>query len=121
MAIWSGFVAYSLIYSVLRGGAWRWSVCFVASVNFRALNFQCFHPNFGTCPDNLEGEGLQYFEFIFIVVAVRSDVNIFSFDFSQDRFRIVDTDCVLIALISFIIKFYLLFRVNFLHSKLVFH
>ena len=31
------------------------------------------------------------------------------------------TNCVLIALISFIMKFYLLFRVNFLYSKVVFH
>ena len=31
------------------------------------------------------------------------------------------TNCVLIALISFIMKFYLLFRVNFLYSKIVFH
>ena len=31
------------------------------------------------------GEGLQYFEFIFIIVAVRRDVNIFSFDFGQDN------------------------------------
>ena len=38
--------------------------------------------------------------YIFIVVAVRSDVNIFSSDFGHDRFRM----CVLIALISFILK-----------------
>ena len=30
MAIWSGFVDYSRIYSASREGAWRWSVCFVA-------------------------------------------------------------------------------------------
>ena len=56
-----------------------------------------------------------------MVVAVRSDVNIFSFDFGQDRFPVVTTNCVLIALISFIMKFYLLFLVNFLYSKVVFH
>ena len=33
---------------------------------------------------------------------------------------VVTTNCVLIALISFITKFYLLFRVNFLYSKVVF-
>ena len=31
------------------------------------------------------------------------------------------TNSVLITLISFIMKFYLLFRVNFLYSKVVFH
>ena len=30
MAIWSGFVNYSVIYSSSRGGAWRSPVCFVA-------------------------------------------------------------------------------------------
>ena len=30
MAIWSGFVNYSVIHSSSRGGAWRWPVCFVA-------------------------------------------------------------------------------------------
>ena len=55
--------------------------------------------------------------YIFIGVAVRSDVNIFSSDFGHDRFRM----CVLMALISFILKFYLLFRVNFLYLKVVFH
>ena len=59
-------------------------------------------------------EGLQYFEFIFIVVVVRSDVNC-------QFVPVVTTNCVLIALISFIMKFYLLFRVNFLYSKVFFH
>ena len=34
MTIWSGFLDYSEIYSASRGGAWRWSVCFVASLKF---------------------------------------------------------------------------------------
>ena len=55
-------------------------------------------------------KGLQYFEFILIVVAVRSDVNIFSCD-----------NCVLIALIFFIMKFYLIFRVNFLYLNVFSH
>ena len=56
------------------------------------------------------GEGLQYFEFIFSVVAVRSDVNIFSFDFGQDN------------RVNFLfMKFYLLFRVNFRYSKVFFY
>ena len=32
MAIWSGFVDYFQIYSTSRGGAWGWSVFFVASL-----------------------------------------------------------------------------------------
>ena len=34
-------------------------------------------------------------------------------------FPVVTTNRVLIALISFIVKFYLLFRINFLYSKVV--
>ena len=56
------------------------------------------------------GEGLQYFEFIFVVVPVRSDVKIFSFDFGQDN-----------PINFLLMKFYLLFRVNFLYSKVVFN
>ena len=31
-AIWNGFVDYSRFYSASREGAWRWPVCFVASL-----------------------------------------------------------------------------------------
>ena len=68
------------------------------------------------------------FEFIFIVVGVRNDVTLvlFSCEFfcaqCWNKFvPIVTTNCVLIALISYIMKFYLYFRVNFLYSKAVFH
>ena len=47
------------------------------------------------------GEGLQCFELIFIVVAVKSDVNIFSFDLGQDRFRIVN---IVLNRLLFLIK-----------------
>ena len=88
------------------------------SVYFRALNFQHFNPNFGTCPDLLDTQlktlTTSFLSFrlpfisvhlsqklrrrftifrlhhLFIVVAVRSDVKIFT--------------CVLIASISFIVN-----------------
>ena len=59
------------------------------------------------------------FEFIFIVVAVRSDVTsvMFSFGFFASSVEMNLSNYVSIALIFFIMKFYLPFRVNFLYSK----
>ena len=37
------------------------------------------------------------------------------------RVPVASISCVLIALISFIMKLYLLFRVNFLYSKVIFN
>ena len=42
-------------------------------------------------------------------------------DFFASSVEINLSNRVLIALISFIMKFYLIFRVNFLYSKVVFH
>ena len=143
------------------------------SVNFHALNFQYFwilsrhswhlkniNYKLSFFPSTLHFSSFtkakakvynNYFEFLFIVVTVRSDVNIFSFDFGQDRFLIVNIDRVCdrvwdlgtwlsfkflgiqcwnkfvpvvttnCVLISFIVKFYLLFPINFIYSKLIFH
>ena len=110
------------------------------NVNFRALNFQYFNSNFGTCLDILD------ISFPFPVIfhlsqKLRRRFTIFrvhlhryrcqtwcqlSFEFfwiqCWNKFvPVVTTNCVLIALISFVMKFYLLFRVNFLYSKVVFH
>ena len=66
------------------------------------------------------------FRILRTVVSSRHGSVLFSFEFfciqCWNKFvPVVTTNCVLIALISFITKFYFLFRVNFLYSKVVFH
>ena len=100
-------------------------------------SFVSFHLPFILHLSQSQGKGLQYFQFIFILVAVRSDTCQYLLHYPKHMtgFCSVLNSCAssvarnlfwlspptVSPLISFIAKFYLLFHVNFLYSKVVFH